>query len=296
MAASSGPEAAAVGRLRQEVERLLGTEVTAYRFTPGGWTLAVRGVVTLAGGQTVFAKLGDPNVPDTINALRDEIATYRLLGARPFMPRLVAADAEVPLLILEDLSRADRVPPWTARPLDHYRRLCDEMATTPAPEGLRPLAEMVDGDAWERVTIDPGPAHRILPAPWLDRNLPALLEAQRQAHTEGASLVHTDLRSDNLLFCPDHAIAIDWNLARRGDPRWDPHLTAHTIAMEGGGAPDELLPDADPSILAWLAGFFASRAGLPPPAGAPRVRGFQLAQLEVVLPWACRLLGLPTPS
>ena len=66
--------------------------------------------------------------------------------------------------------------------------------------------------------------------------------------------------------------------------------------MEGGGTVDELLPDADPAIVAWLAGFFASRAGLPPPAGAPKVRGFQRAQLDVVLPWACRLLDLPPPT
>jgi hypothetical protein len=32
---------------------------------------------------------------------------------------------------------------------------------------------------------------------------------------------------------------------------------------------------------------------LPAPPGAPRVRGFQRAQLEVALPWACRVLGLP---
>jgi hypothetical protein len=46
----------------------------------------------------------------------------------------------------------------------------------------------------------------------------------------------------------------------------------------------------------YVAGFFAALAGLPPPEGAPRVRGFQLAQLEVALPWACRTLGLTIES
>ena len=294
MEASSGPEPAAVARLRRDVARLLGTEVTGYRYTPGGWSVSVRGVLTLADGRTVFAKLGD--VPDTARAVRDEIAAYRLLGRHPFMPRLVAEDSAAPLLVIEDLSRARRVPPWTVPTLADFRRLCEELGATPAPPGLISLDTEVRGDGWERVAADPTPARRVLSATWLELNLPLLLAAQRRARAVGSSLVHTDLRSDNLLFLSDRAIAIDWNLARRGDPRWDPHLTAHTIAMEGGGTVDELLPDADPAIVAWLAGFFASRAGLPPPAGAPKVRGFQRAQLDVVLPWACRLLDLPPPT
>ena len=293
MAASSGPEPAAVGRLCDEVGRLLGCRVIDFRFTPGGWSVSVRGVLTLAGGDTVFGKLGD--VPDTASALRDEIRAYGLLGPRPFMPRFIAADPQVPVLVIEDLSRALRVPPWTVQTLDAFRRLCQELAATTAPTGLPALEPEVVDDGWVRVAADPAPAARVLPAAWLERNLPTLCDAQRQAHAAGSDLVHTDLRSDNLLFLPDRAIGLDWNLSRRGNGRWDPHLTAHTVSMEGGGRVEEVLPDPDPAIITWLAGFFASRAGLPPPEGAPRVRGFQRAQLEVVLPWACRLLGLAPP-
>jgi len=41
-----------------------------------------------------------------------------------------------------------------------------------------------------------------------------------------------------------------------------------------------------------IAGFFAARAGLPPPLTAPKVREIQRRQLEVALPWAARELGL----
>jgi hypothetical protein len=44
-----------------------------------------------------------------------------------------------------------------------------------------------------------------------------------------------------------------------------------------------------------VAGFFAARAGLPAPEGAPTVREFQLRQLEVALPWAARELGQAPP-
>ena len=48
-------------------------------------------------------------------------------------------------------------------------------------------------------------------------------------------------------------------------------------------------------LIALTAGYFASRAGLPAPATAPRVRTFQRAQAKVALPWAARELGLPEP-
>ena len=54
--------------------------------------------------------------------------------------------------------------------------------------------------------------------------------------------------------------------------------------------------ELEPEYAAWLLGFFAARAGLPPIPDAPGVRPIQLAQLEVVLPWACRLLALPPPG
>jgi hypothetical protein len=63
--------------------------------------------------------------------------------------------------------------------------------------------------------------------------------------------------------------------------------------MEGGPGAATQAPDADPGIVVWVAGFLAAHVGLPPPRGAPRVRGFQRAQLEIVLPWACRLLRIP---
>jgi hypothetical protein len=68
-----------------------------------------------------------------------------------------------------------------------------------------------------------------------------------------------------------------------------------SLRLEGGPEPDQLLPHAH-GFAALLAGFFGSRAGLPAPPTAPRVRPFQLAQLRVTLPWAARQLDLPPPG
>jgi hypothetical protein len=67
-----------------------------------------------------------------------------------------------------------------------------------------------------------------------------------------------------------------------------------SLRLEGGPQPWEVLPDAR-GLATVVAGFFAARAGLPPPAGAPAVRDFQLRQLEVALPWAARELGQAAP-
>jgi len=282
--------------VRKHVERLLGVPVVGWRpVVGGGWSVAVRGVAELADGRTVFAKLGD--VPDTAAAIRAECAIYPRLSG-PFVPRLVAADASVPVLVIEDLSDATWPPPWTPAALAALDRVFAELAETRAPHGLPSLGDSLrDTGAWELVAADPAPfaATGVAPVAWLDRALPALLEAQAAAPTAGDRLVHFDVRSDNLCFRAGRSFLVDWNHARAGDPRWDRLLMVHTVQMEGGPAARELTPDPEPGILAWLAGFFAARAGLPPPEGAPRVRGFQRAQLEIVLPWAAEVLGLPAP-
>ena len=68
-----------------------------------------------------------------------------------------------------------------------------------------------------------------------------------------------------------------------------------SLKLEGGPDPWELVPDSQ-GFAALMAGFFAARAGLPPPPTAPTVREFQHRQAEVALPWAARELGLPPPT
>ena len=88
---------------------------------------------------------------------------------------------------------------------------------------------------------------------------------------------------------------IDWNLARSGNGRFDVAFWLPSLRLEGGPEPWEVLPQAG-ALAAAVAGFFASRAGLAPPPGAPTVREFQRAQAEVALRWTVRELGLPSPS
>ena len=284
-------------QLAVHVERLLERRVLRSRSVPrGGWSIARRGVFELEGGETVFAKMGD--VQDTITAIRTECEVYpRLTG--PFVPRCLAADPEEAVLVLEDLSAAAWPPPWTPALLAQLEDLFVDLARTTADPTLPTLAgRLQEWGAWERVAAEPSGllASGAVSAAWLDRYLQPLLDAQSRGSTGGDSLLHVDIRSDNLCFRSGSAMLVDWNHAARGDSRWDRLLMLQTIELEGGPPAQEQAPDADPAIVVWLAGYFAARVGLPAPEGAPGVRRFQRAQLDVVLPWACRLLDIPAPA
>ncbi len=112
----------------------------------------------------------------------------------------------------------------------------------------------------------------------------------------GDTLVHTDIRADNLLLSPDGTVTVvDWPWACRG-PAWlDTLLLLVNVRLFGGHDTQSLLAghaaanDVDPhdlvGVLAGLAGFFVDGARQPPPAGLPTVRAFQRAHAEAVLSW-----------
>jgi hypothetical protein len=224
--------------------------------------------------------------------LRDERAAYAAFDG-PFVPRLLGwEDGERPLLVLEDLSPgAHWPPPWRPGDVDAVLAALGEVAAAPV---LAPLPRLVDDSigGWPAVARDPEPFLRLglVSREWLDRALPLLIGAWETTPIAGEALVHCDVRSDNLCLRDGRAIIFDWNHARIGNPDFDIAFWLPSLALEGGPQPRAF--DVD-EFAVYVAGFFAAHAGLPPPEGAPHVRGFQLAQLEVALPWAIRVLGLP---
>ena len=86
---------------------------------------------------------------------------------------------------------------------------------------------------------------------------------------------------------------VDWNGACIGNTAFDLAFWLPSLALELGRWPSELgnLPEVR-EFAAYLAGFFAARAGLPAPATAPQVREFQQSQLRTSLQWAIETLDL----
>ena len=212
------------------------------------------------------------------------------------MPMFLGAydDGGSTLIVLEDLTDAEWPPPWSRDRVDAVLAALLALHGTEPPEGIERLeairAEIV---GWPDIANDPEPllSTRLCTAAWLERALPALVKASTDARLDGTQLLHFDVRSDNLCLRNGQALLFDWNLARVGNGDFDIAFWLPSLTLEGGPAPWEVLPDAGP-LAAAVAGFFAVRAGLPPPATAPTVRDFQRAQAEIALAWAASELGI----
>lgn len=289
---AKGPSVATPLALVARVEQLTGRKVESAQPVSGGYTPATRLLCQTAQGR-FFVKAGA--TPLTSDFLRREIQVYNTIRG-PFMPELIAweEDEVAPLLIIEDLARHLWPPPWDPA---RVARVVDQIhAMHQTPAQLEPFQTILPGRhvGWATVAADPAPLLRlgIVDQGWLDQALPTLIAAEAACETTGSSLTHWDLRSDNICLTPDRVIFIDWNLAALGNPELDLGFWLPSLAHEGGPLPETILPAA-PTIAAWVAGFFAARAGLPNIPDAPRVRLVQQQQLATALPWAVRALALP---
>jgi aminoglycoside phosphotransferase (APT) family kinase protein len=275
--------------------RLLKAEPVGWTRAMRGYTAAERWVVRFADGSSAFFKAATNE--RTAETLRAEHHVYASLEAA-FMARMLGwEDGDLPLIALEDLSYAHWPPPWSERQVGRALELLAEIAATPPPPGLPGVEELVPRDGWAAVARDPEPflSLGLADAAWLDRVLPTLVVAEAAAPMRGSHLLHTDVRSDNLCFPEDGIRVVDWNWACLGSPKLDLAAFLPSLAAEGGPPPDALLK-GEAELAALLSGYFAARAGLPPPSPGSRVREIALVQLTTSLPWAARELGLPEPS
>jgi hypothetical protein len=247
----------------------------------------------LADGRFVFVK--HALTATAVEWLRAERVVYEAVRG-PFMPSFFGAydDGELALIALEDLRDAEWPPPWSPSRIESVLVSLDALHQTAAPAGVGKLeAIRADVIGWPEIASNPEPllSTGLCDPSWLEAALPALLQASEDAQLDGTELLHFDVRSDNLCLRDGRALLFDWNLARVGNGDFDVAFWLPSLSLEGGPAPWEVLPDAG-SLAAAVAGFFAVRAGQPPPPTAPTVRDFQRAQAQVALAWTARELDL----
>jgi hypothetical protein len=278
-----------------EVELAVGSRPVRWEPVYGGFGLnKAHWRCGLEDGRSVFVKVALE--ADAAEWVRDEIRFYEAVRA-PFLPAFLGShDDGVTLLVLEDLSDAHWPPPWRAGDVDAVLAGLRDVAATQPSVGLLPRLEdqRARWNGWNDIAEDPAPflSTELASEDWLREALPVLREAGETCELAGESLVHLDVRSDNLCLRDGSTVLVDWNLACVGNPLLDVAFWLPSLTLEGGPQPRELLPDTQ-GLVSLVAGYFASRAGLPVPPEAPRVREFQRAQAEVALPWAARELGLP---
>jgi hypothetical protein len=282
--------------LIERIEALLGERTAGWQRVSRGYTPAARWLLRFTGG-SAFVKAG--TTADTSAWLRSEAAFYQSVRA-PFVPRFLGFEdaAGAPILLLEDLSKAQWPPPWDARRVELVLSALADVAATASPAELPRLSAASDPRfrGWREVALEPEPflALGLCSSEWLERCLPVLVaeEIACLPICDGDSLLHLDVRSDNLCFDGDRTLLVDWNHACLGNALVDVAFWLPSLEFEGGPPPEEVAPEAG-KLAALVSGFFAARAGLPNIPDAPFVRRVQREQLSTALPWAVRVLGLP---
>ena len=278
---------------------------------PGGFSPGVAVRARCADGARFFIKAASAELnPDAPRLHRQEATVLAaldpLIVARHLpVPRLRATAEQGPwfALVIEDVAGCQPTLPWRDEQLDPVLAALGQLAEalTPAPVTVPGIAQYLGADftGWRALSRAPRD-DRV--DPWSRARLAELadLEATWASHATGDTLLHADIRADNLLLTGDSVMVVDWPHACRGAAFVDLVLFAPSVAMQGGPEPAALLarfragrnarPEALRAVVCALAGYFTERSLAPPPAGLPTVRRFQAAQAEVTRRWLARLL------
>ena len=264
-------------------------------FSPG---LAAR--LRLDDGRRVFLKaVHEAANPDTPGIHRREARVVAALPAGAPAPRFLwsSDDRGWGALCFEDVDGRHPHEPWTEPDLQlviaALKRMAMELTPSPIDTGETAADAFERGINGWQVALQRGEDR--LDA-WCLHNLSRLVELEAEAplFVEGDTLLHFDIRADNLLIAGDRVYVVDWPWARLG-PAWiDWVAMAPSVAMQGGPQPQDFLRRFDLSlvseraidaVICTLAGYFVVRGLEPPPPGLPTVRAFQVAQGRVAVDW-----------
>jgi len=284
------------------LEQRLGTQVVNSTSQTSGFAAGLASRLELADGGRVFVK----GVPANHAMVRSYHVEADLAGALPEgspAPLLLGTiDDEWFLLVFEDIEgqQPDLAPDSLDVPavLDSVEAL--RAALTPCPlSGLRTADAVLGAQLTGWSHLSHRPPHDL--DPWARHNLDRLvaMESAWRPWAGGDTMLHTDLRSDNVLIRQEDgaAVVIDWAHAVRGAAWLElACLVPHLIA--GGHHPADaervaLRGPAMAGVPAWavtgfaagIAGHWSAASRQPAPQGAYGLRAFQADAAAAALAW-----------
>jgi len=286
--------------LSERISMVLGVNISELiPVSGGGYTVARRFIAKADNGKSFFVKLAADQ--DTTTWLREENLVYSKLKA-DFLPEFIAFDesADFPMLILEDLSAGSWKHDWTPENIQRVITAIEKIGETKPPAELPSLEDFRHiFSCWQKVQQNPQPflSLGLCSEEWLMKNLPLFISVEKTIKLEADKLVHLDMRSDNICFKGDKTYIVDWNWARRGNPKLDLLLWLPTLHVEGGPAPWEYIIE-DVDLITGLTGNYAFSAVQPPPKQkqGKALRELQLKVLKSVFPWMCKALKIELPT
>jgi aminoglycoside phosphotransferase (APT) family kinase protein len=297
--------------VRAAIEDVCGAAVVQARTQPGGFSPGLAARVRCANGARYFVKAVSAHAnPDTPGFHRQEAqvlaALEPLITNRQLpIPRLHGIVDRSPwiALVLQDIAGRQPRLPWRTAELRQVVAALDQLADalTPAPVPVPAVGERLGAEftGWRTLAASPGRDHL---DPWSRTHLDQLadLEATWAGHAAGDTLLHADIRADNILLTGQGAIMVDWPWACRGAAFTDLVLFAPSVAIQGGPQPAELIassrsggaasPHAVTALVCALAGYLTASSLRPPPPGLPTIRAFQAAHATIARRWLTQRL------
>lgn len=312
---SSSPPAAGVRlsfsdlppRIRAEIEARTGAAVVEAADQVGGFSPGAAARLRLADGGRIFVKAAGTELnPQTPGMYRDEARALAALPPSAPAPRLLWTydDGDWVVLSIEDIDGRQPYVPWRDDELDRMIGAVEELAAalTPAPPGFAEVRRTLAGplSGWRTFAAEP-PGDL---DDWSRRNLDRLaeLEALWPDQAGGDTLLHLDLRADNLLVDRTGRVwMVDWAHTATGAAWIDLVLFLVSVIRDTEADPDELLrscalgrsaPVAGvDALVCAFAGYLAERSRRPAPPGLPTVRAFQASYAQSTLEWVRRRTG-----
>ncbi len=284
-------------RVRTAVEVRLGAPVVDAASQGGGFTPGFASVLTCADGGRHFVKAASTKAQRTFaESYREEARKLAALPVGVPAPRLLWTEEVEDWFVLGSEYVEGRAPhrPWTEADLALASTMALTMAEelTPAPAAAALGTAIEEFAAW--------------PALWKVIDHPRAAEigalAQRYAAVvDGDTLVHTDIRDDNILVLDEErAVLCDWNWPVVGaawmdslllliGPRGDgldveAHIAAHPLLA---AVPAEHID----IVLALVLAYFTTSAAERVPPTSPYLRMAQAWQRDVIDDWLAERRG-----
>ncbi|MFB8002960.1 phosphotransferase family protein [Nocardia sp. NPDC056000] len=292
-------------RVRAEIEARLGARVVGVRVPAGGFSHGMAAVLELDDGRRVFAKAiagGDR----LAGHYRTESATAgRLPKGVPTPRMLFALEAEswIVTVFEEVVGRHPQLnrPSELAAVVRAVEQLAEMLTPNPL-DGVPTIAESFGEDltGWRHFARDGVPSDL---DGWSRRNVRALaeLESTWVSTSVGNTLLHTDIRPDNMMLRADGTVlVVDWAWPCVG-AAWVDVVTLVPSMLGAGVDPGPLLATnpltahidsavVDAFVCA-LAGYWARNSRLPAPPRSPMLRTHQAEKARVTIAWLAERLG-----
>jgi hypothetical protein len=282
--------------VRALVERECGSPVVEAITQGGGFTPGFASVLVCADGTRHFVKAASTKAQRAFAlSYREEARKLAELPADAPAPRLEWLQDREDWIVLgiEYVEAANPRRPWRPADLEATAAMLERLAATltPPPTSLEldPVAEeLADWPAaWDHVRATRPDLPHLEEA--------AALAAGFAAVTAGQTLVHTDVRDDNVLLAADGRVLLcDWNWPTVGAAWLDTVLLM--VGPRGDGLDVDALLARLPLtrdvpaehvdvFLALMVGYFWRQADERVPPTSPYLRDFQRWQGDVVWAW-----------